>query len=802
VRRGAWFSSALLALHVSLSASNALAQNAPQTNDVSPPRLVQSVPVEAEAPTAEGYAPRAVLELVIDEQGQVAEARIIDSVGAELDARVLEAAKSFKFEPARVGEKPVRVKIRYAFELTLKAPPPEAAEPVAPATATPPIAPETPASPPAAVSEKPAPRAAADTLESFEATAEVEAPPSEVVKRSIDETALRKMPGTRGDALRAIEVLPGIARTTLGQGNPIIRGANFNESETNLNGTPVPFMYHFGGLTSFMNTRLVSKLDVYPGNFGVKYGRVVGGVIDVHTRDPRTDRLHLVLDLNLIDSSALVEIPLGENTSVALAARRSNIDFVFENFVPKDAYNVLAAPVYYDYQGILTHRFRSGAKLRFLGYGGSDSLKLFFSDPVDEDPGLAGNISATIQYHRFATELESAPNRALTGRLSATLGYASIEQRIGALEQSFKGPEVFARAESSLELSEQARVTVGGDFRSSFYQGSYRGPFASGFDGDPNGNDPLVAQRQISLDGDMSIVRPAGYIELNYRPIPNLFIIPGVRVDYFNTAKAVTVDPRLALRYEITPETALKAGVGRFTQGLEFWQNMPRISNPKLDPYYAYQASAGFEQRFGNTVKFGAEGFYKRLEDLVVATPDRRSPGYENTGVGRIYGLETSFQARSAENALFYFAYTLSRSERKDRPGQDYRLFDRDQTHILSLVGSYPLGKGWEVGARFRLVSGNPTTPVVGSTYDARSGVYLPAYGAVNSERNPVFHQLDLRVEKVWKLSPVTLAAYLDVLNVYNAQPREGYRYSYDYTKREAVGGMPLFPSLGLRGEL
>ena len=49
----------------------------------------------------------------------------------------------------------------------------------------------------------------------------------------------------------------------------------------------------------------------------------------------------------------------------------------------------------------------------------------------------------------------------------------------------------------------------------------------------------------------------------------------------------------------LATETALKAGVGRFTQGLEFWQNMPGISNPKLDPYYAYQASAGFEQRFG-----------------------------------------------------------------------------------------------------------------------------------------------------------------------------------------------------------
>ena len=36
-----------------------------------------------------------------------------------------------------------------------------------------------------------------------------------------------------------------------------------------------------------------------------------------------------------------------------------------------------------------------------------------------------------------------------------------------------------------------------------------------------------------------------------------------------------------------------------------------------------------------------------------------------------------------------------------------------DQTHILTILGSYRLGHGWEFGARFRLVSGNLVTPEV-----------------------------------------------------------------------------------------
>lgn len=120
----------------------------------------------------------------------------------------------------------------------------------------------------------------------------------------------------------------------------------------------------------------------------------------------------------------------------------------------------------------------------------------------------------------------------------------------------------------------------------------------------------------------------------------------------------------------------------------------------------------------------------------------------------------------------------------------------------MTLAASQGLGRGWDVGLRFRVVSGNPTTPITGATYDARTGVYVPSYGAINSERDGTFHQLDARVEKEWGVGPAKVAVYLDVQNVYVAQNAEGYRYSFDYSKREAVSGLQLFPNLGLRGEL
>ncbi len=795
----------------SLVAGAAAAQDAPaeqapagsDANAVTPPKLVRFV--EATLPEGSEVTEQVpvLLEITIDEQGHVADASVLESSGREeLDRAVIEAAKKFEFEPAKQGATPISVKFRYRYVVQPKAAPaptPEAPAANDSAPAPPPAATEQPSKPKTKEEAKASPPSA-DELEEFTGTAEVEAPPHEVTKRSIGEEQLTRIPGTRGDALRAIEVMPGVARTS--DGTPLLRGAAWNESQALLDGIPVPFLYHFGGLTSFMNSRLIGRLDLYPSNFGTRYGRVAGGVIDVQARDPKSDRLHGVIDLNLIDSSVLVESPLGDTTAVALAARRSNIDFVFENFVPEDAYSVVAAPVYWDYQGIVSQKLGANNRLRLLSYGSRDSLKLFFSNPVDEDPALAGAISGVLEFHRLQLELDSklAPNA--TQQLIVAVGHQKAEQHIGDVMQVFKGFDLNARAEWSFELDEAVRVTTGGDLFGWFMDATYRGPLPGALEGEPGDDDTLATRRIVSAEiDDWDVVRPGMYVDIGVRPVEQLLVTPGVRADYFGDLHSWSVDPRLSARYELSPETALKAGVGRYTQAPELWQTLDPVGNPKLDPYWAIQTSAGIEQKFGEPVKLGVEGFYKWLGNRAVATPNNAPPRYVNDGEGRIVGAEFSAELKPRKGTFAYFAYTISRSERRDLDGA-WRLFDQDQTHILSLVASHDLGAGWEVGGRFRLVSGNPSTPVTGSVYDARSGAYVPRFGAVNSTREPFFHQLDLRVEKSFHIGEGSLAVYLDVQNVYNAENVEGTRYSYDYREKEEVTGLPLFPNFGLRGEL
>jgi hypothetical protein len=149
-----------------------------------------------------------------------------------------------------------------------------------------------------------------------------------------------------------------------------------------------------------------------------------------------------------------------------------------------------------------------------------------------------------------------------------------------------------------------------------------------------------------------------------------------------------------------------------------------------------------------------------------------------------------------------WIAYTLSRSTRTDPPYYIEELYEYDQTHILTVLGSYKLGRGWEFGARFRLVSGNLYTPSLYGFYDESVGAQLsttayPAYGA----RLPLFNQLDMRVDKTWKFRTWKLGAYLDAQNVYNQQNVEGVSYNFNYTKQSYVNGIPFLPSFGLRAE-
>jgi outer membrane receptor protein involved in Fe transport len=173
-----------------------------------------------------------------------------------------------------------------------------------------------------------------------------------------------------------------------------------------------------------------------------------------------------------------------------------------------------------------------------------------------------------------------------------------------------------------------------------------------------------------------------------------------------------------------------------------------------------------------------------------------------NGGTGRVVGVEVLAKLRPVGRFSGWVAYTLSKADRRDTPQSDWRIYEYDQTHVLTALGNVDLGRGYSVGSRFRYATGVPYTPCLGGSYAADSGVYGCVSGAPYSARIPAFHQLDARVEKRWAFSEWSLTAYLDVQNVYNHQNPEAVMYSYDKSILKYQTGLPILPIVGLRGEL
>lgn len=75
-----------------------------------------SYPAEARSKNIQGVV---LIDILIDESGKVHSAELFKGLGFGLDEAALAALKQFEFDPARVDQKTVAVKIRYAYRFVL-----------------------------------------------------------------------------------------------------------------------------------------------------------------------------------------------------------------------------------------------------------------------------------------------------------------------------------------------------------------------------------------------------------------------------------------------------------------------------------------------------------------------------------------------------------------------------------------------------------------------------------------------------------------------------------------------------------
>jgi TonB family protein len=714
-----------------------------------------------------------VLRLTIDATGLVTNAQVETPCGHGFDEASLAAARTLRFAPATRDGIPVPSRIRYRYLFTAPAPPAPALTP----TATP-----TPTHAPAPTPDAPE-----------EVTVQGRPLDIDVTQRSLTADEASHLPGARGDALASIEAMPGVGHSPPLSGLLILRGSGPNDTNVFVDGTGINLPYHFGGLSAVVPSEVLERLDFYPGNYEARYGRGMGGAVEFGIRAPRDDgRFHGMAQLDPIEARALGEGPVAGGWRFLAAARRSTVDLWLDPLLSGSG-SPTFAPRYYDAQLELAKDFDSRRSLRLLLFGYDDQLDFFSGHASTAES--AGSASEHIAF--AAAQVRYVDHYAPSGelRVMASIGRDISRRAQGLYFYDIEQTQIDARADLTQRVAEGLRLEAGLDVIDAPYSGTGRAPALS--DPDVPTGGPSVMPLQTTVSG--SRFQPAGYLQGILSPWRGSRIVPSVRLDYDQGTDQWDTAPRITLRQDIASlplRTTLKAAAGEYFQPPQLVEIVPVFGQAGLRSNRSVQYDAGVEQELSTQIDLSVDVFDKWMDRLVVL-------GAGNSGAGEAYGVEWLLRYKPDGRFFGWIAYTLSRSVRRDSSSQQYFLFDFDQTHNLSVVGSWRIDDHWRVGARFRFTSGNPYTPLGTGALDASSATTLPTPSLTpNGARLPPFHELDLRVDRSWRLGAARLTAYVDIENVYSYGAPIDQAYSFNYTKSQLVSGLPILPSIGLRGEL
>jgi TonB family protein len=637
----------------------------------------------------------------------------------------------------------------------------------------------------------------------------------ETVEQTISVEELKRIPGTQGDTLKAVQNLPGLARSPFGSGLLVVWGSAPLDTRVYADGVFIPTLYHFGGLRSTVNSELVSDLIFTPGGYGVEHGRGLGGVVDIESRRPRTDGYHGFAQIDAIDASAMFEGKISKNVSFAVALRRSTVDAWIGAATPN---NVQVVPTYWDYQAKLHWKISSRDDLDAFVFGSDDLLHVVSRNP---DSNADVDVDSHIYYHRALARWTHHFTSRATLSVTASLGY-DVPFQFRATAGNFPisvDAETFEytiRAVARVPLASFVRLDAGLDFEGNRFTLVGQTPVTGApREGDPGfGNQGGRSAGYVQENLTLNLNQVAPFVSLNFK-FGKWTITPGLRLDiydwagYQNSPDAYNFahalwEPRFQIRYQIAKWCALKAATGIYHQAPDPTAFLRVAGNPAVPPQFAVHYVAGADFDPTPTLHIEVEGFYKDMRQLVVRGQTPADPALVTDGRGRVYGGELLVRQQLFHNFFGWVAYTLSRAERQDHPGDPWRIFQFDQTHILTLIASYKLPRGYQVGLRFRYVTGNPYTPVTSpnGVFDANTGSYRAIYAQpVYSGRVADFHQLDVRFDKEWLFNRWKLAVYLDLQNVYNNRAPEATSYNFNYTQSQPVAGLPIIPDLGIRGE-
>jgi len=630
----------------------------------------------------------------------------------------------------------------------------------------------------------------------------------------IDE--IEKNPGGNRDISRVIQSLPGVASSLAYRNDVIVRGGGPNENRFYLDGIEIPNLNHFatqgasGGPVGIINVDFVREVNFYSGAFPANFGNAMSSVLDFRQIDGNKEKLKVKTAVGASDLALTLDGPISNNTSFIFSARRSYLQFLF------NALGLPFLPTYNDFQFKTKTKFDSKNELTIIGLGAIDDFELNtgLKNPDESQRYILGYLPVNTQwnYTLGASYKHFKKNGFETYVVSRNMlnnrqfKYQNNDESQPKLldYKSWEAENKF-RYERQLKVWSNYDLNFGAGMEYARY---FNSTFRAKYVGETYQPD--------NYETNMDMFKWNLFGQINHTYFQKLTLSLGLRADANNYSSEMSnlfkqISPRFSASYEITPEYYLNFNVGRFYQQpsyttLGFSNAAGELVNKSNGLKYIKSDHIVFGGEWlpNESSRLSVEGFLKLYNNYPVSLIDSVSIAskgadygtfgdepVKSVGKGRTYGAEFLYRNKSLLGFNTLISYTLVRSESAKmdgnlNPTSGFIPTSWDNEHLISVTATRTFKRGWDVGFKWRLVGGAPYTP-----YDLQTSALIDVwntrnqavldYGKFNTLRLGVFHQLDVRVDKMFYFSKWTLNLYVDVQNIYNFKGEAADNYVTEF---------------------
>ncbi len=657
----------------------------------------------------------------------------------------------------------------------------------------------------------------------------------------LDREEIRRSPGSAGDVLRAMDVLPGVVST--GEFSSFtVRGNGPRDNLVLVDGIPFDKVAHFdesfgeqeavdgGGRYSIFAPNIIGSARFSPGAWRAAEGGKNGSLLELEIADGNPVSSTVGARLDIIGLEADYDGPsyVADNTSVLLSARRFDFSNLFEAIDEEDIGTQRLTDVIAKSVTDLSDAHR----LEVLAiYASEDSRRTVenalasenFEDVGLEDskqdntllgakwrwsPGEVAQWLNTVYYRdsdTAGTEGEAYPDLAGPDPTPETTPVREDILRINERETEIGWRSDFSTVIGSDGiLSAGARVArVDLDFDRLLTDDWVRYVYdQSDFRPDPAQQYIVLTPEEYNSTFSAAGTQVVAYADYAWT-VGEFTLTPGMRYERDAFSGDSVVAPRLLVSWQPDAVTRVWTGGGLYYQAPRYLDIAADPANLDLESERSTQWVLGYSRYLREDLRFSAEGYYQKLDNLIVFD-DRTTSAATNFGKGSAAGIDLMLAKRMSRQWTASATYSFSRARRDDGLGEGSYDSDWDRPHAFGIVGAWQPSDRWTFSAKWKYASGLPTdsfivhSDVLGGAGPLR---YSKELTRTNAERLPDYHSLALRADYQRRFGPLSLVAYLDILNVYARENTNGYEWDERRGVNIIEGLDEPVPTIGFRFE-